>query len=114
MSKSNAWKKRRKMEREGRRNPEWNRSDFALMDLRSRKTKTKKEKLNQQKHKGRLSDRNYDHDNGLFVYLRVVRSSLPFREHKKSGSDPFSHTGHWRPNEEARTKRRLGSAWANS
>ncbi|WP_261134865.1 hypothetical protein [Bacillus sp. Marseille-Q3570] len=68
MSKSNAWKKRRKMEREGRRNPEWNRSDFALMDLRSRKTKTKKEKLNQQKHKGRLSDRNYDHDNGL-LYL---------------------------------------------
>ncbi|MCF6139259.1 hypothetical protein [Pseudalkalibacillus berkeleyi] len=68
MSKSKAWKKRRKLEREGRRNPEWNRSDYALMDLQTRKTKTKKDKLNQNKHKGRLSDRNFDHDNGLLIF----------------------------------------------
>ncbi len=70
MSKSNAWKKRRKLEREDRRNPGLNRSEFALMDLRTRKTKTKKDKLNQQKHKDRLSDRHYDHDNGL-LYLML-------------------------------------------
>ncbi|MGM7703382.1 hypothetical protein ACSVDE_16750 [Pseudalkalibacillus sp. Hm43] len=75
MGRSNAYKKRRKLEREGRRNPAKNRSDYAFMDLQTRTTKTKKDKLFQHKHKGRLSDRNFDHDNGLFIlplYLRIV------------------------------------------
>ncbi|WP_349409432.1 hypothetical protein [Pseudalkalibacillus sp. SCS-8] len=66
MSKSNAWKKRKKLEREGRRNPVLNRSQYAMIDLQTRKTKTKKDRLDQHKHKGRLSDWNNDHDKGLF------------------------------------------------
>ncbi|MGG1575746.1 uracil phosphoribosyltransferase [Fictibacillus sp. NRS-1165] len=56
MSKSKARKQRERLIREGRRNPLDDRGSYALIDLRTRKTKTKAEKLNQQKHKGRLSD----------------------------------------------------------
>lgn len=42
MSKSKALRKREKLIREGRLNPEINRSPFAKLDLRTRKTKTKK------------------------------------------------------------------------
>lgn len=51
MSKSKAKKMREKLVREGRRNPELGRSPFSMLDLNARKTKTKKEKLNQMKHK---------------------------------------------------------------
>ncbi len=60
MAKSAAKKHRDKLVREGRRNPENQRGVFALVDLSTRRTKTKKEKLNQNKHKKRLSD--YSHD----------------------------------------------------
>ncbi|MDN4075550.1 uracil phosphoribosyltransferase [Fictibacillus sp. CENA-BCM004] len=56
MSKSKARKQRERLIREGRRNPLDDRGSYTLIDLRTRKTKTKTEKLNQQKHKGRLSD----------------------------------------------------------
>ena len=44
---------RDKMTREGKRNPELNRSLFIFADMETRKTKTKKEKLQHQhtKHK---------------------------------------------------------------
>ncbi|PGL72525.1 hypothetical protein [Bacillus sp. AFS055030] len=51
MSKSKARKLRDKLVREGKRNPELSRSSFAMLDLNTRKTKTKQEKLNQVKHK---------------------------------------------------------------
>ncbi|MET3288894.1 hypothetical protein EDM56_20340 [Brevibacillus fluminis] len=53
MAKSKAQKQRDKLVREGRRNPADNRSLFALVDMRSRRTKTKAEQWNQVKHKGR-------------------------------------------------------------
>ncbi|QRG68746.1 hypothetical protein [Brevibacillus choshinensis] len=65
MAKSNARKHREKLEREGKRNPEWNRSIFAFADMRQRQTKTKLEKLNQQKHKRSLS---FQSDDGLFYF----------------------------------------------
>ncbi|MGG2028624.1 hypothetical protein AB1282_23245 [Gottfriedia sp. S16(2024)] len=51
MSKSKARKLRDKLVREGKRNPELIRSSFAMLDLNTRRTKTKQEKLNQVKHK---------------------------------------------------------------
>ncbi|UPM56582.1 hypothetical protein [Gottfriedia acidiceleris] len=51
MSKSKARKLREKLVREGKRNPESSRSSFAMLDLNTRRTKTKQEKLNQVKHK---------------------------------------------------------------
>ncbi|PFH90706.1 MULTISPECIES: hypothetical protein [unclassified Bacillus (in: firmicutes)] len=51
MSKSKARKLRDKLVREGNRNPELSRSSFAMLDLNTRRTKTKQEKLNQVKHK---------------------------------------------------------------
>ncbi|WP_221566924.1 hypothetical protein [Alkalihalobacillus sp. TS-13] len=47
----------------------------------------------------------------LAVFLRCG-NILAFRGQTKSGSDPISHVGHWKTDEEARTKQRLGSAWA--
>ncbi|MEH7453511.1 hypothetical protein [Gottfriedia acidiceleris] len=51
MSKSKARRLRDKLVREGNRNPELSRSSFAMLDLNTRRTKTKQEKLNQVKHK---------------------------------------------------------------
>lgn len=56
MAKSKAKKMREKLEREGLRNPETSRGVFALTDMRTRKTKTKKEKMFQSKHKKRFTD----------------------------------------------------------
>ncbi|OZU89381.1 hypothetical protein CIL03_06600 [Virgibacillus indicus] len=53
MAKSKAVKHREKLAREGRLNPEVGRSPFTQLDLRTRKTKTKKEKLYRIKHKNR-------------------------------------------------------------
>ena len=50
MAKSNAKKFREKLEREGRRNPEWNRLSWEI-DPTTRKTKTKQEKLRQEMQK---------------------------------------------------------------
>lgn len=51
MSKSRAKKLREKLIREGNRNPELSRSPFSMLDLNTRRTKSKQEKLNQVKHK---------------------------------------------------------------
>lgn len=69
MAKSNARKQREKWAREGKRNPELNRSMFAFADMRQRKTKTKTEKLHQNKHKRSLS---YQRDDDLFCLFRDV------------------------------------------
>jgi hypothetical protein len=69
MAKSNARKLREKVAREGKRNPDQNRSMFAFADMRQRMTKTKAEKLNQKKHKRSLS---WDADNDLFYLFGLV------------------------------------------
>lgn len=66
MAKSAAKKLREKAVREGKRNPECNRSPFAYADMRTRKTKTKKEQLYRSKYKSRYSDENR-RDGSFFV-----------------------------------------------
>ncbi|WP_047982315.1 hypothetical protein [Ornithinibacillus contaminans] len=53
MSKSKAQKRRDKLVREGRLNPEISRSPYVQLDLRTRTTKTKKDYLYRIKHKNR-------------------------------------------------------------
>ncbi|PAV31654.1 hypothetical protein CIL05_03070 [Virgibacillus profundi] len=55
MGKSKALKQREKLVREGKLNPEIGRSPFSQFDLRTRKTKTKKEQLYSVKHKNHNS-----------------------------------------------------------
>ncbi|KZE66139.1 hypothetical protein AWM68_07120 [Fictibacillus phosphorivorans] len=72
MAKSRARKCREKMLRKGMRNPLANRSAFATEEMykmmSTKKTKTKKEILNQTKHKKRLSSTEYSEDNRFFDY----------------------------------------------
>ncbi|WP_099159111.1 hypothetical protein [Virgibacillus ndiopensis] len=68
MAKSNAQKKREKLVREGRRNPQNGRSSFSQLDLRTRRTKTKKDYLYRTKHKNRDS-KQWENDSFLFAYL---------------------------------------------
>jgi polyhydroxyalkanoate synthesis regulator phasin len=70
MAKSKAKKLREKLVREGRRNPEENRGLYVFADMRTRKTKTKVEKLHQEKHKKRLSDQ-YDSGSDGRFYIFV-------------------------------------------
>lgn len=58
MAKSSAKKVSEKAVREGKRNPECSRSPFVFSDMRTRKTKTKKEQLYRNKYKNRHSDEN--------------------------------------------------------
>ncbi|MNJ36143.1 hypothetical protein [Paenibacillus bouchesdurhonensis] len=51
MAKSKAKRMRDKLTREGGRSPELSRSPFAAADLRTRRTKTKQELMNQNKHR---------------------------------------------------------------
>ncbi|GIO25822.1 hypothetical protein [Ornithinibacillus bavariensis] len=66
MSKSKALKHRKKLVREGRLNPEINRSPYAQLNLRTRKTKTKKDHVYRMKHKNRNPKQ---WENGSFYYL---------------------------------------------
>lgn len=50
LAKSKAKKLREKLVREGRRNPEDSRSPFVFADMRTRKTKTKKDYLYKKNH----------------------------------------------------------------
>ncbi|KAA0549961.1 hypothetical protein FZW96_01015 [Bacillus sp. BGMRC 2118] len=68
MAKSKAKRLREKLEREGIRNPELSRSPFAFSDLRTRKTKTKKEILYRSKHKNHHS---IEGNNGSFYLLAI-------------------------------------------
>ena len=67
MSKSQAKKYRLKLEREGKRNPETLRGGLSDIDLSTRTTKTKKEKLEQYKHKKRFQHLNGD--DGIFFCI---------------------------------------------
>ncbi|MBP2239546.1 hypothetical protein J2Z40_000099 [Cytobacillus eiseniae] len=67
MAKSKAKKIREKLKREGKRNPEENRSPFAFADMRTRKTKTKKDLLDQKKQKNRSLSK--DLSDGSFVFF---------------------------------------------
>ncbi|RKQ30787.1 hypothetical protein [Oceanobacillus halophilus] len=67
MTLSKAKKQRKKQVREGRLNPEINRSPYAQLDLRTRKTKTKKDNLYRIKHKNRLPQKG-DNDSFLCFY----------------------------------------------
>ncbi|MEN2767552.1 hypothetical protein ABC228_10165 [Ornithinibacillus sp. 16A2E] len=70
MSKSNAQKKREKLVREGRINPEIIRSPYSQLDLRTRKTKTKKDHLYRIKHKNRNPKQ---WENGSFYFrYRII------------------------------------------
>jgi hypothetical protein len=70
MSKSKAQKKREKLVREGRINPEISRSPYATLDLSTRRTKTKKDHLYRMKHKNRHPKHE---ENGSF-YFAVLQS----------------------------------------
>lgn len=65
MAKSQARKYREKLAREGNRNPEGNRSPFANLDLRTKRTKTKKDYMYQYKHKNRSFK---EVDDGSFLF----------------------------------------------
>ncbi|MBM6619564.1 hypothetical protein [Bacillus suaedaesalsae] len=73
MAKSKAKKLREKLEREGIRNPELSRSPFALSDLRTRKTKTKKDLIYRSKHKNHHSS---EGNNGSFYFTYIKSSSF--------------------------------------
>jgi polyhydroxyalkanoate synthesis regulator phasin len=60
VAKSKAQKLRDSLVREGRRNPEEKRSPFVFTDMRIRMTKTKKDHLNQFKHKNHHSQEGND------------------------------------------------------
>lgn len=66
MGNSKAARQRKKLVRQGRLNPEINRSPFALLDLRTKKTKTKKDRLYKDKHKNRYP-RISDSDSFLLI-----------------------------------------------
>jgi hypothetical protein len=69
MSKSNAKKQREKLIREGKRNPELSRSPFSMMDLNTRKTKTKQEILNKIKHKKQSFGKDDFQTKDCFLFL---------------------------------------------
>lgn len=67
MARSKAQKHRKKLLREGRLDPQIKRSPFASneLDMRTKTTKTKHEKLHQRKHRNHLTDNGWD---GSFYY----------------------------------------------
>ncbi len=69
MTKSKAKKQREKLLREGKRDPVLNRGTYALADMKTRLTKTKHEKVNQVKHKKRLSDQDEHGTDGRFLHI---------------------------------------------
>lgn len=73
MAKSNAQKKRKKLVREGRRNPENGRSPFARLDLRTQKAKNKKDLVYRCKHKNR-NPKHQENDS----YFLFIGSSKQF------------------------------------
>jgi hypothetical protein len=73
MAKSKAKKIRRKLVREGKRNPETSRSPFAFVDLTTRKTKTKKDVLYAYKRKNHRSNVGND---GSFYFVWIKKFKL--------------------------------------
>ncbi|MDF2856298.1 MAG: hypothetical protein K0Q87_2149 [Neobacillus sp.] len=68
MAKSKAKKLRTKLVREGRMNPEEKRSPFIFTDMRTRKTKTKKDYLYQSNQKNHHSQEG--NDGSLYLYIK--------------------------------------------
>lgn len=66
MAKSNAKKYREKITREGSRNPGLNRSPFSSLNMSTRKSKTKKDYMYQNKHKNQSLSDGYD---GSFYFV---------------------------------------------
>ena len=83
MAKSKAKKIREKLIREGKLNPENARSSFVFMDMRTRTTKTKKDKLNQVKHK-RQSFGNEQIHPKIASYLFLSNFIPCFEKHKNN------------------------------
>ncbi|WP_088808632.1 MULTISPECIES: hypothetical protein [Listeria] len=69
MAKSKAKKQREKLVREGRLNPEIKRSPFHTLDLSTRKTKTKKDALYQNKYKNHSLG---DEKNGFYFAIKLL------------------------------------------
>lgn len=69
MSRSQAQKKRQKLIREGRLDPEINRSPFAKLDMRTRKTKTKKDLVYRTKHKKNRYPGSVEDDSFLISFI---------------------------------------------
>lgn len=89
MAKSAAKKQREKLIREGKLNPEMNRGIYVLADMRTRKTKTKQEKLNQTKYKKRLSDYSQDgRDKRSFYLLAFTTQSYKSLSHAQKPLSP--------------------------
>ncbi|MGD7044544.1 hypothetical protein [Jeotgalibacillus proteolyticus] len=100
MARSTAQKHRLKLLREGKMDPQVKRSPFAQfdLDLRTKKTKTKKEKMNQRKHRNQLTRDEWD---GSFLYVKkrlgqkyVSTSSNRFTAlqadlFRRDGAEPF-------------------------
>lgn len=78
MAKSAAKKMREKAVREGKRNPECNRSPFVFTDMRSRITKTKKDYLYRSKHKNLNSEEGRRDGSFYFAILRNLYFDAPF------------------------------------
>ena len=76
MAKSKAKKFREKIERKGKRNPELSRSPFAFADLRSRRTKNKKDILYRCKHKNQSLDDGKRRDGSFYFVQKNDHSSL--------------------------------------
>jgi hypothetical protein len=79
MAKSKAKKLREKLTRESRINPEKKRSPFVFTDLRTRRTKTKKDHLYQFKHKNHQSHEGYDGSFYLLVSVKCFTRALLFK-----------------------------------
>lgn len=77
MAKSKAKKLREKLTREGRMNPEVKRSPFVYADMRSRKTKRKKDHLYQFKNKNHQSQTGND---GSFYFSAGANRCLNDRQ----------------------------------
>jgi hypothetical protein len=67
LAKSKAKKMRERIVREGRRNPETSRSPFVFADMRTRKTKTKKDYLYRENKKNQSF---YEGNDGSFYFNR--------------------------------------------
>lgn len=79
VAKSRAKKIREKLAREGRRNPEENRSPFVFTDMRTRRTKTKKDLLYQTKQKNHPLY-NHERDGSFIFYIKkfIMAKSVCF------------------------------------
>jgi hypothetical protein len=69
LAKSKAKKTRKKIVREGKRNPETSRSPFVFADMRTRKTKTKKDYLYRDNKKNHSFNEGND---GSFYFYRPI------------------------------------------